>query len=418
MTFPKSTRTLPERPNLEHLKNEAKSLLAAYRQRDLDAVAFVERYEQRPDPVQLKLSDAQRIVARAYGFASWVKLKEHLATDAIKRGDQENLRALIRQSSNPSAMLSAKIDWAQRDGNPIGKGITLLQLASFFPWKQDTASTLLGLGATVDFHSACGLGDVEAIASILQTDPAAIESQVDGYYPLQFAITGGQPDALRYLLESGDDANRSLQKVCWFVWEDDAISANVMDWKPIHMATLWGFDEKRTSIAAYLRDFGADLDACSPLHGYRPIHLAAMSCKVEMLKYLVASGVDVDSRAGECHPLLGVDLEDRSPIGGYDWTPLMVAAGEGHLAAVDCLANLGADLSAVNSVGQTALHFAAAPFWGENLDMITFLIDRGADVTAKDIGGNTAADFALVKGYQETVQRLNELASGANRPDD
>jgi hypothetical protein len=56
------SRELPARPNLEHLKNQAKDLL---------------RELQRPDPAA-QLADAQHALAREYGFASWAKLKTHV----------------------------------------------------------------------------------------------------------------------------------------------------------------------------------------------------------------------------------------------------------------------------------------------------------------------------------------------------
>jgi hypothetical protein len=53
------SRVLPDRPNLEHLRKQAKERLA-----DL----------QRTNPVA-RLADAQHAVARDYGFANWAALK-------------------------------------------------------------------------------------------------------------------------------------------------------------------------------------------------------------------------------------------------------------------------------------------------------------------------------------------------------
>ena len=60
------SRNLPERPNLEFLKKEAKSLLDVMRQRHPAA----------------QLADAQHALARDYGFASWPKLKAHVESVA------------------------------------------------------------------------------------------------------------------------------------------------------------------------------------------------------------------------------------------------------------------------------------------------------------------------------------------------
>ena len=56
------SRDLPSRPNLDHLKKQAKALLHAMRQQRADAT----------------LVDAQHALARDYGFASWPKLKAHI----------------------------------------------------------------------------------------------------------------------------------------------------------------------------------------------------------------------------------------------------------------------------------------------------------------------------------------------------
>ena len=406
MTAPQPSRKLPERPNLEHLKKQAKRLLAAYRQGDAEAVAEVTQFERNPDPAHFALADAQRVLARTYGFASWKKLKAYLITGAIQRGDSESLRALIAELSNPQAVLSDKVDGHHTAHASFGKGVTLLQLASF--WRnEDVAKTLLSLGAPLDFHSACGLGEVETVASMLNTNPSIVDTQVDKYYPLQFAISAGQSEVLRYLLEHGDDANRAITKVCWFVWEDAAVAAGQGSWKPVHMAALYSFSERNIAVAEGLRDFGADLNAVCPLSGYQAIHLAAMSGKVEILKFLASSGVDVDSRTATVAKPQAVELEDFSPLGGHDWTPLMVAAGEGHLATVAELLKRGGNVGARNSLGQTALHFAAASFWGDKSEIVQLLLDDGADGAAVDNDRRLPIDYARDKGYEQAAQRLS-----------
>ena len=75
---------LPLRPNLEQLKRQAKDLLKDYRAGDPATRRLVEQYwsphfSSGPDR-KLGLAEAQHIVARAYGFASWPKLKQHVET--------------------------------------------------------------------------------------------------------------------------------------------------------------------------------------------------------------------------------------------------------------------------------------------------------------------------------------------------
>lgn len=72
------TRTLPHKPSLAQLRKQAKELLKSYRGGKDAAVAEVERFERSADPANFVLADAQRVLARAYGFSSWPALKNHI----------------------------------------------------------------------------------------------------------------------------------------------------------------------------------------------------------------------------------------------------------------------------------------------------------------------------------------------------
>src|SRR5262245_17851180 len=56
------SRDLPDQPNLDHLKKQAKALLRQLREQDPHAT----------------LADALHAVAREYAFPSWPKLKAHI----------------------------------------------------------------------------------------------------------------------------------------------------------------------------------------------------------------------------------------------------------------------------------------------------------------------------------------------------
>ncbi len=67
------SRQLPEKPNLEYLKKQAKELLRSMRQG--------------------KLADAQHTLANEYGFATWAKLKSHV--EALGLSPAEALKAAV-----------------------------------------------------------------------------------------------------------------------------------------------------------------------------------------------------------------------------------------------------------------------------------------------------------------------------------
>jgi hypothetical protein len=85
-----ASRALPARPDLEHLKHEAKALRRAFLERHPDAVERVDAVlGPRPD---LKLTEAQRVLAREYGFPSWARLRSHVQA---ARGTQEAIDAFL-----------------------------------------------------------------------------------------------------------------------------------------------------------------------------------------------------------------------------------------------------------------------------------------------------------------------------------
>src|SRR5262245_54096122 len=85
-------KKLPARPNLDHLRSQAKALLAALQSGDADAIATIREHlpaasgmsEQQIRKTPFRLADAQSAVARKTGFASWPQLGRHV----------EQLRAL------------------------------------------------------------------------------------------------------------------------------------------------------------------------------------------------------------------------------------------------------------------------------------------------------------------------------------
>jgi hypothetical protein len=97
------TRTLPERPDLDQLKRQAKELLEEFLAGDEKAVAEVNRFYNDADAAKFALHDAQLALARSYGFDSWPKLKAYVdgvtigrLIDAVRAGDVEQARTILR----------------------------------------------------------------------------------------------------------------------------------------------------------------------------------------------------------------------------------------------------------------------------------------------------------------------------------
>jgi hypothetical protein len=92
-----SARKLPVRPDLDQLKHQAKELLHAIRRGDPSAVGDVRQYHpEQIAPASAKLADAQLVLARSYQAPSWPRLV--LACQligAIWRDDVDTVRKLV-----------------------------------------------------------------------------------------------------------------------------------------------------------------------------------------------------------------------------------------------------------------------------------------------------------------------------------
>src|SRR5688572_16936189 len=74
------SKPLPDRPNLEQLKKQAKSLLAAAKAKEpaaLKRFSALPAFANTPTAV-LALHDAQSLIAREHGFVSWNALREEV----------------------------------------------------------------------------------------------------------------------------------------------------------------------------------------------------------------------------------------------------------------------------------------------------------------------------------------------------
>jgi len=103
------SRPLPARPNLDHLKAQAKDLLDAHRRREPEAFAriraHVPAFAAMSDDALARagfaLHDAQSAIAREYGFASWAELRDKLA-------------AMVEPPAAPADVDAARLATAQR----------------------------------------------------------------------------------------------------------------------------------------------------------------------------------------------------------------------------------------------------------------------------------------------------------------
>ena len=95
-----------------------------------------------------------------------------------------------------------------------------------------------------------------------------------------------------------------------------------------------------------------------------------------------------------------VDINDADPV--YKWTGLHLAARNGHVKVCQELIKRGANLDAVDAMGQTPLHRAS--FW-DHTQVVQLLIDSGADFTIMDDMMQTAFELAA-QGHSSKAMEL------------
>ena len=101
------SRGLPERPHLDVPKREARELLDQWRKGERDAFERIRRrhpkYRIADDSTLaaalFRLSDAQFVIAREYGFAHWTELKQRIAANSLAHALVAAIRADDRDAA-------------------------------------------------------------------------------------------------------------------------------------------------------------------------------------------------------------------------------------------------------------------------------------------------------------------------------
>ena len=116
-----------------------------------------------------------------------------------------------------------------------------------------------------------------------------------------------------------------------------------------------------------------------------PLHVASQEGHVDICRYLLDHGAEVNSRRSD------------------GLTPLHVSCKTGHVEVTRLLLSRGADVAAVDKQLFTPLHYAAVT---EHSDCVAALLKYRPDIHMKNNIGNTALDLACQSGDKKSVKLL------------
>jgi len=220
-------------------------------------------------------------------------------------------------------------------------------------------------GNGTPLHKACKVGNLNVVRYLVENGAKVDAKSSDQVStPIQCAVYYGHIDILKYLISIYPDKGL-LKTDC-------------------HSALQFSAEKGTIDIFKCLSQTVGNLLS----DGVYYLYVAAGKGDLEMVKYLVQKGIDVNG------PL----KVSKFPRG----SPLYLAYESNRSDIIDYLTQQGADIDYVNEF-ETALHSA---IWSSELEVVKFLVQNGAD-----INGKVALPPKETKRKQKTVECESEYVN-------
>jgi hypothetical protein len=349
-------RQFPFKPDLNHLKYQARDLLKLHATRDRGIAQRIREFNPRfrgaTDTeifaASLRLSDAQFTIAREYGFKSWARLKAHV--------------------ESPDLASRLKLRHHERiENGEFRRAVDLLDA-----------------------------GDAAGLRDYLKRHPKLVHEHVEFESGNYFH----SPTLLEFIAENPIRHGTLPKNIV-------EIAKVILDGGPDQASRNVALALVATGSVAYecrvqlplielLYDYGADPDSA--------IHAAALHGYFQTVTALIARGARIDlpiaavlDRVEDARQLL------RTANGAERHLALAVASQVGQIEIVRLLLDAGEDPNRYNPPGghahTTPLHQAA--LIGHE-DLVRLLLERGANVDTRDLlWRGTPADWARHEGRTE-----------------
>jgi ankyrin repeat protein len=379
------TRKLREHPDLDQLKRQAKELFEAFSAGDTSAVAEVNAHYQDASPFTFALHDAQLVLARAYGFDGWPKLKAFVDGVTVKRfeeaarnGDIAQLRAMLKQRSELVNSAALRYAVLRRDDAmvrvlmehganarigvyPHRDATTPLAIAADRGYdemvaiikeaerrRRETDSGGNGTPDPEEMFRAIASGENDRAVSLLESDPSLIQARIlhHGWTPLHVAAAGLNVKMVDWLMQRGADVNAKgrnwteqtpLDSAAHRDANKSAEFADVANRLVRAGAEMTPWAAVALGDAGWLRARHAQGSLINPIEGNGGMLRIAATCnRADILRLLLDLGFDPNERAR---------MEDVDADGvAFTWgMPLYHCAQFGKYEMAEILLKHGAD---------------------------------------------------------------------------
>ncbi|SMH57017.1 ankyrin repeat domain-containing protein [Mesorhizobium australicum] len=396
-------KRLPDHPNLDQLKKQAKDLLSGYRRNDPDALARFRdalplaagRDDAAIAALGLRLHDAQSCIAREYGFASWTELGTYVAARRAFSTDRATL----------------VLNWLRLVyPGDIAGGTSRASPAAAARLLEDQPELTAG-----DPWLACAIGDTVAIAAAVNRDPGWVNrpgGQLN--LPPLVAVTHSGlvrlpayrdrlHAAAKLLLDAGADPDQSV----WSRWPPASLAEPSTEHR---LSALYGAagQNRDPQMTRLLLDAGADPNDNESL--YHSLE------SPDVTRLLLAAGARIEGTNANyrvfdldnlesLRVLIDFGKREQPPI---DWSlPLLFAIRRGRsVAHVEALLAAGAD-PRVRSRDDTSAYGLALRY---GLTDVADLLRR--ETGAEPLSEEESFVAACAAGDEDEARRIQ-----AGRPD-
>jgi ankyrin repeat protein len=418
------TRKLRENPDLNQLRRQAKELLEAFIAGEAEAVSEVNAHYVGAAAKTFALHDAQLVLARAYGFDSWPKLKAYVdgvtikrLVDAVRANDVEQVRAILRVRPE----LVNTVEAWNYEYRPLHYAVLGRMPEMVRVLMQSGADPHAGISPHTDATSALTIATergYEEIVAILREE----EGRREVFASAEEEVIGELRRTLR-----ADDEDRAI---CVLARHPELVQFQMPGNRRtvLHLASALLFRR----IGAWLLDHGANVNARTA-DGATPLDVAGMLC--DATKRLKATGAMVEllrSRGAELTARSAVILGDEAflrtrhaagdlltPQDDRGWL-LRLAVDHDRPDILKLLLDFGLDPDArarVDDVDEPAFT------WGMPLyqcarcgkhAMAELLLERGADPNAQVYASGTPLSEAYGQRDENMIALLERFGGKSN----